>query len=230
MSALRNSILFLVALSLSGCSLLTSGQPQSHRPLEILGTLPAQHAQALLVIADDIRPGRASISAWEREDGEWMEKFSPMSAVLGRNGLAASGEKREGDGRTPAGIYQIKRAFGYAPRVDTRLDYRQATANDFWVDDPASAQYNQWVTGAPPAVSHEILRRDDRLYQYAVVIEYNTAPVVPGRGSAIFLHVWRGKGIPTAGCVAVSPKNMQKFLKWLDLPRNPVIILSDDQD
>ncbi|OGX38309.1 MAG: hypothetical protein A3C36_02495 [Omnitrophica WOR_2 bacterium RIFCSPHIGHO2_02_FULL_52_10] len=159
-----------------------------------------------------------------------MEKFSPMSAVLGRNGLAASGEKREGDGRTPAGIYQIKRAFGYAPRVDTRLDYRQATANDFWVDDPASAQYNQWVTGAPPAVSHEILRRDDRLYQYAVVIEYNTAPVVPGRGSAIFLHVWRGKGIPTAGCVAVSPKNMQKFLKWLDLPRNPVIILSDDQD
>ena len=230
MNTLRKIILVLVVLSLSGCGPLSSGRPQTHRAPEIINTLSPQHAQALLVLAEDDRPQRARISTWEKKDGEWVEKFSSMSAVLGRNGLAAPGEKKEGDGRTPSGSFELKRAFGYASRAVTGLEYRQATADDFWVDDPVSPQYNRWVTGAPPAVSHEVLRRDDRLYEYAAVIEYNTAPVVPGYGSAIFLHVWRGQDIPTAGCVAVSVKNMKKLLKWLDLSANPVIILGDEQD
>ena len=73
----------------------------------------------------------------------------------------------------------------------------------------------------------EALRRGDDLYKYAVVIEYNTDPVVPGLGSAIFMHVWRGAGQPTAGCVAMAEADLLRFLRWLDIRRNPVIIFSN---
>ncbi|OGX39807.1 MAG: hypothetical protein A3G91_02220 [Omnitrophica WOR_2 bacterium RIFCSPLOWO2_12_FULL_50_9] len=150
-----------------------------------------------------------------------------MQAVIGKNGLAPEGEKREGDGRTPSGVFALRRAFGYDETVETGLIYRRVTERDFWIDDPASAQYNQWVAGDVPAVSHEALRRGDDLYKYAVVIEYNTDPVVPGLGSAIFMHVWRGAGQPTAGCVAMAEADLLRFLRWLDIRRNPVIIFSN---
>ncbi|MBI3618052.1 MAG: L,D-transpeptidase family protein, partial [Candidatus Omnitrophica bacterium] len=74
-------------------------------------------------------------------------------------------------------------------------------------------------------VSHEVLRRSDGLYKYAVVIEYNTDPAIPGMGSAIFLHVWRGANKPTAGCVAMAEIDLLRLLQWLDARQNPVILL-----
>ena len=99
------------------------------------------------------------------------------------------------------------------------------TERDFWIDDPGSLQYNQWVAGDVPRVSHEVLRRRDNLYKYAVVIEYNANPVVPGMGSAIFLHVWRAAKKPTAGCVAMAEADILRFLQWLDKRQSPVILL-----
>ncbi|OGX10173.1 MAG: hypothetical protein A2Y05_04450 [Omnitrophica WOR_2 bacterium GWA2_53_43] len=151
--------------------------------------------------------------------------INPVKAVIGRKGLAPTGEKREGDGRTPSGVFALRRAFGYEEEVPTGLVYQRVTDRDFWIDAPGSLQYNQWVAGDVPRVSHEVLRRRDNLYKYAVVIEYNANPVVPGMGSAIFLHVWRGAGQPTAGCVAMSEAGILRFLQWLDARRNPVILL-----
>ena len=108
--------------------------------------------------------------------------------------------------------------------METKLPYRQATADDFWVDDPASPQYNRWVSGKTDAKSFEKLRQP--AYKYAAVIEYNTDPVVPGKGSAIFLHVWSGPEKATAGCVAVRAQTMQDLLSWLDKDRHPVIVLN----
>ena len=224
------AIMCLAAVALSGCSLLTLNHPQLFRAADIVGELPPEHGQAIVVLADDRGPGQVKILAWEREGVWWVNKFSVMPAVIGRSGFAAPGEKEEGDGYTPSGTFPLKRTFGYAPRVETGLDYQQATEQDFWVDDPASGQYNQWVKGAPQANSYEVLKRADKLYKYAAVIEYNTEPVVPGKGSAIFLHVWRGRETPTAGCVATSAKNVRKLLKWLDLSKKPIIILNDEQD
>ena len=150
-----------------------------------------------------------------------------MPAVIGRNGLADAGQKKEGDGKTPSGIYDLGTAFGYSPSVKTGLDYRQTGADDFWVDDAASAQYNQWVKGVVRANSFEKLKRDDHLYALAVVIEYNTRPVVPGAGSAIFLHVWRRYDHATAGCVALSQRYLRHILKHLDRSKGPVIILEE---
>jgi len=69
------------------------------------------------------------------------------------------------------------------------------------------------------------MRRDDELYQLGVVVGYNTDPVVAGRGSAVFLHVWRGPGTSTAGCVAMNQADLEQIVAWLDPAKNPRIIL-----
>lgn len=170
----------------------------------------------------------AQVFIWEREEARWHLVSGPIPAVIGRKGLAPKGEKREGDGRTPSGVFALRRAFGYDQNVQTGLDYRAVTEKDFWVDDPASLQYNQWVAGDVPLESHEVLRRSDGLYKYAVIVEYNTDPVVAGMGSAIFLHVWRGANKPTAGCVAMAEADLLRLMQWLDARRNPVILLKEN--
>jgi L,D-peptidoglycan transpeptidase YkuD (ErfK/YbiS/YcfS/YnhG family) len=153
-------------------------------------------------------------------------KFSNRSLQLSVVTEWLRSMRKEGDGRTPSGIYRLGTAFGYKNHIDTKLSYRQVTENDHWVDDIESKQYNQWINGTPQANSFENLKRDDDLYKYAVVIEYNTAPIKSGEGSAIFLHIWRAPDKPTAGCVATDEINVKRLLSWLDPSRQPVIVLT----
>jgi L,D-peptidoglycan transpeptidase YkuD (ErfK/YbiS/YcfS/YnhG family) len=209
------SFLFLILLTLSGCSTIV---PKS------LQGLDAFSSQAIVVHPVKKNSMQAQVSAWQRSGNSWHRCYF-VSAVIGRNGLASAGEKKEGDGKSPSGIFPLGPAFGYASLGETALLYRQATENDFWVDDVHSLQYNQWVSGTPAAHSYERMKRSDDLYQYGAVIGYNTHPVVPGAGSAIFMHIWRGYNKPTAGCVAVNKRNLRKILRWLDKDDQPVIIL-----
>lgn len=194
-------------------------------PAELEGLAKDVHQVVVVEAADGSVTAR--VSGWEREDARWHLVSGLIPAVIGRNGLAPMGEKREGDGRTPSGVFALRRAFGYDQGVQTGLDYGVVSEKDFWVDAPASSLYNQWVTGDVPEISHEVLRRQDELYKYAIVIEYNTDPVVPGMGSAIFMHLWRGAGEPTAGCVAMAESDILNLLHWLDSRRNPVIMLQE---
>ncbi len=193
---------------------------------DLLNSLPQETEQVLVVSQKEPGSFTTTLAVWERTGGDWQIAFDPVDAVIGKNSFAPEGAKREGDGKTPSGAFPLRLAFGYDASVETKLAYRQATENDFWVDDLKSPQYNQWVSGTPQAASFEHMKRADDLYQYGVVIEYNTNPVIPGAGSAIFLHVWRDAGSPTAGCVAVSKENLLALLGWLDKSKNPVIVLS----
>ena len=115
--------------------------------------------------------------------------------------------------------------FGYDANIRTKMAYRQALADDIWVDDPHADDYNQWTKREKTkAASYEMMKREDDQYKYGIVIEYNTDMVIKGDGSAIFLHIWKGKGIPTAGCVAVSEEDITKILDWLDPGALPIII------
>lgn len=164
------------------------------------------------------------LDAMERDGEVWRRAFPAMNAVVGRNGIALPGEKREGDGQTPSGLYRLSLAFGYPEEAQTAMPYRQATDDDLWVDDPDAPDYNRWVKqGETSALSFEKMKRDDDQYRYGLVIEYNTDPVIPGFGSAIFLHIWKEQGSPTAGCVAVSEEDILKIMAWLDPPANPLI-------
>jgi L,D-peptidoglycan transpeptidase YkuD (ErfK/YbiS/YcfS/YnhG family) len=170
---------------------------------------------------------KAHVSLWQKQGNEWRIANQSMEAVVGIKGIAAKGEKREGDGKTPSGIFELEKSFGYAPTIDTRMKYTQVTDQDIWIDDVHSKDYNQWksIHEVKDVKSFEQLKRNDELYMAAIVIEYNTSPVVPGLGSAIFLHIWRNFDKPTAGCVALSKENVLKLLKWLDPVAKPLIAI-----
>lgn len=185
-------------------------------------------SQILLVTNDCPSCITATISALEKKDGKWKKVWEPFGGVIGKNGFAKPGEKREGDGKTPSGIFSLQRTFGYQESIRTKMAYRQALPDDLWIDDINSADYNRWVKkDKTQAVSYEKMKRDDNLYKYGIVIEYNTNPVIKGHGSAIFLHVWRGENMATAGCVAISEDNIVRILGWLDPQALPLIIMGE---
>jgi L,D-peptidoglycan transpeptidase YkuD (ErfK/YbiS/YcfS/YnhG family) len=132
--------------------------------------------------------------------------------ALGPGGVRL--EKREGDGATPAGAFPLRRVLYRADRVQrplTRLPVARLGRDDGWCDDAADPRYNQQVR-LPYAASHEHLWRQDHVYDVIVVLGYNDAPPVPGRGSAIFLHVARPDYGPTAGCVALALPDLLALL------------------
>ena len=156
----------------------------------------------------------AIVRAYLRTGDGWSLRFE-TSGFFGRNGI--SGDKREGDGTTPMGVYTFGRAFGVADDPGSTLPYTKVADNDVWVDDPASSMYNQWADANSPSrdwKSAERLIEYTEQYKFAVSINYNTAPVIPGLGSAIFLHCSTGR--PTAGCVSVPEPAMIFFLVFID--------------
>jgi L,D-peptidoglycan transpeptidase YkuD (ErfK/YbiS/YcfS/YnhG family) len=180
--------------------------------------------QLIFATNRDASSSIVTIHAVERNNGDWHLVFPAFTGSVGEKGFAAIGDKIEGDGKSPSGVFPLGIAFGYDPSVATKMPYRQATEDDFWVDDVNSEDYNKWVKGKPNAASWEKMRRDDDRYKYGVVIEYNTSPVVKGKGSAIFLHVWRD-GAPTLGCVSMPEEMVLKILGWLDPAKKPLIIM-----
>ncbi|MBM3865370.1 MAG: hypothetical protein FJ381_05665 [Verrucomicrobia bacterium] len=157
----------------------------------------------------------AHASLWADGPSGWARIWTCGEAVAGRAGFAAPGAKREGDGKSPSGSFRISLAFGYAPAGDTALPYRCCTAADLWVDDPESPDYNLWVTAPHPARSVERMRRDDALYEFGLALDYNRHPVVPGAGSAIFVHVRDDRSGGTAGCLALPREEMVALLRLL---------------
>lgn len=188
----------------------------------------AFHASSQVILVTLTMPSGADaqLAAFELRHDEWKPVLTPVQAQIGRNGFAPSGEKREGDGRTPTGIYSLGFAFGYGQKIDSAMSYCQITQNDIWVDDPASPDYNRLKKrGETRARSFEDMILPDDRYKYGILIRYNLDPVVPGHGSAIFLHIWQDLKTPTSGCVAISEENILKLLKWLDPAKRPLIVL-----
>lgn len=139
----------------------------------------------------------------EYRDGRLYWSQGSAVAAVGRSGVKF--DKHEGDGGTPAGTYRLVSVYFRRDRIAapaSGLPVTPLTPNDGWVDEPNDVNYNRLVSLPYPA-SAEQMWRDDDLYDLLVVIGYNTAPVIPGAGSAIFLHVTAPDFAPTAGCVAV---------------------------
>jgi L,D-peptidoglycan transpeptidase YkuD (ErfK/YbiS/YcfS/YnhG family) len=220
---------FTVSFSLLSCCLL-SPQMNEQELKALLTPYENRIGQSTQMIL--VRQRRCLFSSRyfvypvEKKHDHWQWVSGPMEATIGKNGFALPGEKREGDGKTPSGIFSLRRTFGYDKTVKTKMPFRQVSEEDLWVDDPNAPDYNQWVRqGQTGAASYEKMKREDGQYKYGIVIEYNTDPVIKGHGSAIFFHVWKGKDFPTAGCVAVSEEDMIKIFEWLDPNAFPLIIM-----
>jgi L,D-peptidoglycan transpeptidase YkuD (ErfK/YbiS/YcfS/YnhG family) len=148
-------------------------------------------------------------------DGTLSWRGGSARAACGKACVRA--EKREGDHASPAGIFPLLDAFYRPDRVaapTTALALAPLDPSDGWVDAPDDPRYNTRVALPYPA-SAEALWRDDGLYDLIVVVGYNTAPVVPGKGSAIFLHVARPDFSGTEGCIAVAREVLVPLLGLL---------------
>jgi L,D-peptidoglycan transpeptidase YkuD (ErfK/YbiS/YcfS/YnhG family) len=170
----------------------------------------------------------ATLGLWRRSQDCWRRVAGPWRARVGRTGISTS--KREGDGATPAGTYRLgPTVYGLDPDPGVRGGYHRLVCGDWWDEDPASPTYNRFrhvrCGAAPPfGGGSEALWRMTRAYREFAVVEYNARPVVPGRGSAIFLH--DGTGGPTNGCVSLPRPRLLRLLRWLSPAAHPRIAIT----
>jgi L,D-peptidoglycan transpeptidase YkuD (ErfK/YbiS/YcfS/YnhG family) len=137
-----------------------------------------------------------------------------VRCALGRSGVKAAAVKREGDGASPAGAWPIRRVLyrpDRGPPPATAFELQPISRHDGWCDDPKDPAYNQPVLLPYPA-SAEHLWLESGVYDIVVVLGHNDDPVVPGMGSAIFLHLSRPDYSPTEGCVAVPRAELEELL------------------
>lgn len=183
--------------------------------------------QLVTVVAASKRSTSAAVRLWRRGDECWVAVAGPWPAHLGRNGLSAN--RREGDRTTPMGVFGFQRVmYGVGPNPGVRYAYRRIVCGDWWVEDPKSPYYNRFRhvpcgTKPPFRTTSEDMSRSPRAYRHLAVIDFNTHPIVPGRGSGIFLHV--STGLATLGCVSLPLAQLVRTLRWLDPAASPAIAI-----
>lgn len=238
------AFLLVVAAAVVAAFAQTKRPETPHRRPEFQNSL-----QAVVVTTPnwDSIPGTARLFERQNARSEWKPVGASFPIVVGRNGLAWSDDpkpygngrsnaenhftpKREGDGRSPAGIFPLTFAFGRAATsANQRLAYTQLGEFTECVDDVSSTHYNRVVdrmkVGNFDWKSSEKMLEVGEQYDLGVFVAYNSYPApVRGRGSCIFLHIWKDAETGTAGCTAMARENLERLVKWLDPKKNPHLI------
>jgi D-alanyl-D-alanine dipeptidase len=225
-------------LALVSCSLF-SQQPRT-------ASLVLDRSSQLIVV---------TTADWNAVDG-WLQQYqrlapsdpwnavgAPIPVVVGRKGMgwgigvmsiedlrgAGDPVKQEGDHKSPAGVFRLGSAFGYAPQAPSgwKMPYTALTSFIDCVDDPQSRHYNSVLdrsTVTPDWNSAEHMREAGEAYRWGVIIEHNASPVLSGAGSCVFMHVWGGTGIGTEGCTAMNEQRIESILTWLSPATNPLLV------
>jgi L,D-peptidoglycan transpeptidase YkuD (ErfK/YbiS/YcfS/YnhG family) len=186
-------------------------------------------SQLVTVVAAHRNSTHATVRLWRRAaDGCFVAAAGPWAARVGKNGVAAS--RREGDGTTPRGVFGIAPVlYGNGPDPGVRYRYHRLACGDWWDEDASSPTYNRFVQvrcGVRPSFAGPGttgLWEERRAYRYFAVVEFNVDPVVPGRGSGIFIHVDHGR--PTTGCVSLPLNRLVALLRWLRPGLSPLVAI-----
>jgi L,D-peptidoglycan transpeptidase YkuD (ErfK/YbiS/YcfS/YnhG family) len=202
-------------------------------PSNVANDLRPQPAgtQLITVQAVSARTTHATLRTWRRARGCWRPIAGPFGARVGYNGL--SGNRREGDGTTPTGVFRIgSTMYGNATNPGVRFGYRRLVCGDWWDEDPSSPTYNSFqhvrCGQRPPfRIKSEGMWQQPRAYPYLAVVEFNMRPVVPGRGSGIFLHAQTGAA--TEGCISLRRPDLRRVLRWLRPASTPRIAITVGQ-
>jgi len=226
---------FLKTIAAIGLVILT-GSIASGEPLG------AEIRQLVVSIAPDWSASTGSLRRYERgPDGPWRQVGGEVPVLYGKNGLAwgrgvrdggdSGPQKREGDGRSPAGVFAIGTIYGNEARLPDGADFpfHQVTTNDAWPDDPANPFYNQHVVvdgkDRRPWFAAQRMRTGDPAYRWRVEIRHNADPIEPGAGSATFLHIRRGETRRTSGCTTMAEPALQDLVVWLRAAARPHYVL-----
>jgi len=192
-------------------------------------TCPAPLAQAtklILVVTPSVDAPDATLATFERSSAStpWRARTDAEPAVVGKKGLgwgfpfrelAANGEpiKAEGDKRSPAGFYRLGQTFGFDAN-DRPNHLRLESGVHVCVDDLRSPHYNQIVSRAEAGAETSAENmREIPLYRHGIVVDYPTDRAAKA-GSCIFVHIWRGAGQGTAGCVALPEASVAWLQDW----------------
>ena len=208
--------------------------------------------QMIVVVTPGWDAVEGRLELFERDDAHesWRSVGEPIPIVVGSKGMGwgiglidagyprvrveSEPVKIEGDGKSPAGVFALGIAFGYAaqPLPGIKLPYLVLTPSIECVDDPSSKNYNRIVDRSTVAVdwnSSEHMRDVGESYRWGIVIDHNAtvpgrAAPRPGGGSCVFLHIWHSPDRGTAGCTAMTRNNLESLLLWLDPSRLPVLV------
>jgi len=207
--------------------------------------------QLLLVIAPTWNDPVASLQRYQRDkNNQWTKVGEPIPVFVGKKGMAWGTPfqpnsndpiKHEGDGKAPAGVFNIGDEFGFGPQKNKHMAYLQLTDTSFCADDINSTHYNQVIdisTVRPdwgPNTGELMGPHHQPLYEKGALVQYNSTGIVDkklgGRGSCIFIHIWRHPPSEistengTAGCVAMEKANLEEVLNWLNSKKKPLIAL-----
>lgn len=210
---MKNIILILLLSFINiGCFATTIPQP-----------LLSNSKQLILVMTQHLNEVTGTLQRYTRPTtkGSWKKVGKSVPVVVGKAGMGWN--KKEGDNLTPIGIYRIGPMFGF----DEQSDY-PIKDTTVCVDDVNSIYYNQIIDSAN-VIKHDWhsgeQMRQIPLYNRGAVIQYNTAPIIRGAGSCIFLHSWRNSHAGTAGCIAIEASHLKEMLDWMSMQDNPVIAI-----
>lgn len=208
-------------------------------------TVPSTSQQAIVSYPESWSSSHADLYLYERKGtGEaWVEVDGPVKVRLGRKGSAwglglhqnptGATLKKEGDVKSPAGIFHIGGAWGDTVTIKKhpKLPYRKVTPRDLWVEDSTSPSYNQHriLPRIPktPWEKKQQMKQNDPAHSLKLFIAHNPGPKAkPYGGSAVFFHIWRGGGSkPTAGCTTMSEARLKQIVAWINPTKKPVYIL-----
>jgi L,D-peptidoglycan transpeptidase YkuD (ErfK/YbiS/YcfS/YnhG family) len=213
-----------------------------------------QSTQMIVVTTPGWNAVQGRMQAYERDtpQASWRPVGKSIAIVVGVHGMGwGLGEvptegsgirrpgdpvKKEGDGRSPAGVFALGAAFGDAlqPLPGIKLAYLPLTPSIECVDDVHSNFYNRVVDRSTVAAdwnSSEHMRDVGEAYRWGVVVGQNGGSQqaeadspVRGAGSCVFLHIWGGPAHGTAGCTAMSQDELETLLVWLDPARKPLLV------
>jgi L,D-peptidoglycan transpeptidase YkuD (ErfK/YbiS/YcfS/YnhG family) len=203
----------------------------------------ADAQQLVLVTTAHWNASHGTLRTYSRDAHGWHQDGARIEVMIGRAGAAwgiglhppqPGPVKREGDGRSPAGVFALGTAFGYAATAATPLPYLPLRATDYCVDVSGSPLYNRIVDSnvvgtAAVSASTEPMRRDlhahgDQAYKLGFVVEHNPHGTADA-GSCIFVHLWKSPDTATSGCTAMAEAALRRLLAWLQPQRHPVFVL-----
>ncbi len=193
--------------------------------------------QLLVVTTKNWSTSNGMLQRFQKEENSWRKVGKKINIKLGRNGIGwgiglhttpkdAKIIKKEGDGKAPAGIFNLKQAFGYAP-FSVKYPYKVYKETDHCVDDVNSKLYNKIVDSKKIPVdykSKEHMKFPKDYYKYGIVVNHNHIDeqgAQKGAGSCIFIHI---KKVPTAGCTVMSENEMKEIIQWLDADEDPLLL------
>ena len=149
---------------------------------------------------------------------QWGARFRGrvFPCSIGRGGMTSN--KVEGDWASPVGVWRLVDGGFRADRIarpKSGVNLRAIGPCDIWSDDPADPDYNHGLRARNHPFGHEKLRRRSRNYDIVLMSDWNWPDAVPGKGSALFVHLWRRPRYPTAGCIAFSRPDLEWILaRW----------------